>query len=72
VALALLNPNREPVTVLLEGVGEDGLGTSVLESQQTLTIPPSTLYFAHLDSLWPRQAGNCQISYGQPRAPPCG
>jgi hypothetical protein len=51
VALALLNPNLEPVTVLLEGVGEDGLGTSVLESQQTLTIPPSILYFANLDSL---------------------
>jgi Viral BACON domain len=51
VALALLNPNLEPVTVLLEGVGGLGMDTGVLQTEQTITVPPGNLYFAALDSL---------------------
>jgi hypothetical protein len=51
VALALLNQNLTPVTVLLEGVGGLGSSTSVLSTEQTITVPPGNLYFVDLDSL---------------------
>ncbi len=52
-ALALLNPNLTPITVILEVVTTEG--TLTVDSDQSLTIPASTLSFFDVTQLFPGQ-----------------
>ena len=75
--LALLNPNLTPVIVILESVEE--MDTQSVIYEQSLTIPPSTLYFFDVttafpggfDELWIIASAPIRIlEYGENDRPP--
>ncbi|HJT89812.1 MAG TPA: hypothetical protein VJ732_18205, partial [Bryobacteraceae bacterium] len=51
VALAVLNQNPAPVTVVLEGIGGIGQPSTVLQTGQAVTVPPGELSLVNLNPL---------------------